>query len=172
MHSLQSAHWLLQLLHSCIESSLPARLQLLSSDTTSASQALTVLSLWIRLLGRRDLPAAHLYPALTPPAGVACARTQPGGLLPARVLVGNVAARLPDSAIALEAAAKAELPDAVAALHAASVLNVGQDVPVQSSIRSDVLCVKKPLLLSHWQQCHENHMQILQKLCSSDQKLR
>ena len=68
-------------------------------------------------------------------------RTQPGSLLPARVLVGDVAARLPDSAVALEAAAKAELPDAVAALHAAGVLNVGQNVPVQQrSTTSDVLC--------------------------------
>lgn len=126
---------------------------------------MTLLRLWIRLLRRRDLPAAHLYPALKLPAGVACARTQPGSLLPARVLVRNVAARLPDSAVALEAAPKAELPDAVAALHAAGVLNVGQDVPVQRSTRSDVLCVKKVLVLSHWQQCYEEHMRILQKLC-------
>ena len=72
---------------------------------------------------------------LGPPAaarlvGCAAAAARPcGRLLPAGVLVIVGAARLPDRAVALEAAAKAQLPDAVAALYAAGVLNVGQDVP-------------------------------------------
>ena len=39
------------------------------------------------------------------------------------------AARAPDGAVGLKAAAKAELPQAVAALHANRVLHVGQNVP-------------------------------------------
>lgn len=50
------------------------------------------------------------------------------------MLVCDVAAGLPDSAVALEAAAKAELPDAVAALQPAGVLNVGQNVPAATTL--------------------------------------
>ncbi len=51
--------------------------------------------------------------------------------LPAGVAVAHGAARAPDRAVALEAAAEAQLPHAVAALHARRVLDVAQDVPAQ-----------------------------------------
>ena len=54
---------------------------------------------------------------------------QQAGSQPAGVLVVDGAARAPDGAVGLKAAAKAELPQAVATLHANRVLHVGQNVP-------------------------------------------
>ena len=56
-------------------------------------------------------------------------------LLPAGVRVAECAARPPDGAVALEAAAEAKLPHAVPAPHAAGVLDVAQDVPVDHAMQ-------------------------------------
>lgn len=52
---------------------LPGRCCKCLASRHKSSQAMTLLSLWMRLLGRRDLPAAHQSPASKPPAGMACA---------------------------------------------------------------------------------------------------